>query len=667
MLGSFFMPQRGDRFSMSTKYATLAAEIIRLVGGPANIESAYHCQTRLRFSLHNESLVRDSELQATAGVATTRVSGGTYQVVVGTHVKDVFEEVDRELSAAGVSSATHTTASKPAERRSVFSVVVDFIAATFQPIVPALSGAGMIMALLAVLVVTNVITRESQTYQVLAFFANAVFYFLPIFVAISAADKLKTNRFLAGVVAAMMLHPTWTQMVASGDSVHLFDVIPLTLASYGSSVIPILLVILVQSYFERLLNRVVPNAIKLVFVPMITFLVMGTLAMSVLGPIGTFLGGYLAIFFAFLTENAPWVPSLLIGALLPVMVMFGVHNAVAPLGFAQLAQLGYDSIFGPGAICSNIAQGVATLVVAVRTKDAKLRQIATAGGITALMGITEPALYGVALPKRYPLIAAMIGGGAGGLYAGLTSTHRFAVGTSGLPAVFLYIGDDTLQFFVNILVALAISAVVSAAAAILLSVRFERVAAAQDALLGSGLTVEVDIPSASVPAIGTISTAGTGGERTVSASHEITAPVSGEVLPLAAIPDGAFSSGVMGPGLGIEPMNGRIVSPVTGTVVAATKTGHAFGIVTDAGVEVLVHIGVDTVQMKGAGFSGAVPSGTHVEVGQQLVSVDLAAISDAGHPATVILVVTNPDDVGEVSVTASGRVVAGEPVLSIAG
>ncbi|AQX81076.1 PTS beta-glucoside transporter subunit EIIBCA [Plantibacter flavus] len=652
---------------MSTKYATLAAEIIRLVGGPANIESAYHCQTRLRFSLHNESLVRDSELQATAGVATTRVSGGTYQVVVGTHVKDVFEEVDRELSAAGVSSATHTTASKPAERRSVFSVVVDFIAATFQPIVPALSGAGMIMALLAVLVVTNVITRESQTYQVLAFFANAVFYFLPIFVAISAADKLKTNRFLAGVVAAMMLHPTWTQMVASGDSVHLFDVIPLTLASYGSSVIPILLVILVQSYFERLLNRVVPNAIKLVFVPMITFLVMGTLAMSVLGPIGTFLGGYLAIFFAFLTENAPWVPSLLIGALLPVMVMFGVHNAVAPLGFAQLAQLGYDSIFGPGAICSNIAQGVATLVVAVRTKDAKLRQIATAGGITALMGITEPALYGVALPKRYPLIAAMIGGGAGGLYAGLTSTHRFAVGTSGLPAVFLYIGDDTLQFFVNILVALAISAVVSAAAAILLSVRFERVAAAQDALLGSGLTVEVDIPSASVPAIGTISTAGTGGERTVSASHEITAPVSGEVLPLAAIPDGAFSSGVMGPGLGIEPMNGRIVSPVTGTVVAATKTGHAFGIVTDAGVEVLVHIGVDTVQMKGAGFSGAVPSGTHVEVGQQLVSVDLAAISDAGHPATVILVVTNPDDVGEVSVTASGRVVAGEPVLSIAG
>lgn len=645
---------------MSTKYATLASDIIEFVGGPANIRSAYHCQTRLRFDLRDDSKVQEDALQAAEGVATTRSSGGTYQVVIGTHVKDVFEEVDRELRAAGASAAPSSDADADGRKKTnILSKIIDFISGTFQPIIPALSGAGMIMALLAVLVVTGVITRESQTYLVLSFFANAVFYFLPIFVAITAADKLKTNRILAGVVGAMMLHPTWTTLVAAGQPVSLFDIIPLTLASYGSTVIPIMLVIFVQSYFERWLNRVIPNAIKLVFVPMITFLVMGTLAMTVLGPIGTIMGGWLAAFFEFLTENAPWAPPVIIGALFPIMVMFGIHNAVAPLGVAQLAQVGYDSIFGPGVICSNIAMGIATLVAAIRAKEAKLRQIATAGGITALMGITEPALYGVALPKRYPLIAAMIGGGAGGLYAGLTSTHRFAVGTSGLPAVFLYIGADTLQFFVNILVALSISIGVTAVVAFGLSFRFEKNAAAQDAQISAGLTTDVE-PVSSGAATSTATVAPSAGLT------ELTSPVQGDVVALSDVADAAFASGAMGPGLGIEPLDGRIVAPVSGTVLAAMDSGHAFGILTDDGVEVLVHVGIDTVQMRGAGFTGAVTQGARVAAGETLVNADLAAIAAAGHPATVILIVTNPDDVGAVAVTGRGLVVAGEPVLTVA-
>lgn len=645
---------------MSTKYRSLASDIVDLVGGPENIASAYHCQTRLRFQLRDEGKVRTDELNATEGVATTRSSGGTFQVVVGTHVKEVFDEVDRELKLAGVDTVKPVSEEKVAvqKKASFLSLIIDFIAGTFQPIVPALSGAGMIMALLAVLVVTNVITRESQTYQVLSFFANAVFYFLPIFVAISAAEKLKTNRFLAGVVGAMMLHPTWVTMVAAGEPVHLFGLLPVTLASYGSTVIPVLLVIFVQSYLERWLDRIVPNAIKLVFVPMITFLVMGTLAMTTLGPVGAFLGGYLATFFTFLTENAPWVPSMLVGALLPIMVMFGIHNAIAPLGFAQLAAVRYDSIFGPGAICSNIATGVATLVVAVRTKETKIRQIATAGGITALMGITEPALYGIGLPKKYPLIAAMAGGGAGGLYAGLTATRRFAVGTSGIPAIFLYIGDDTMEFFVNILVAIGISAVVAGVTALLLSFRFETVAAQQDALLSSGLTVENDRQGGSAgqsPAIVAVD----------ADVVEITSPVQGQVVDLAQIPDAAFASGVMGPGVGIEPTNGMIVAPVSGLVVAAMDSGHAFGIVTDDGVEVLVHIGVDTVQMNGTGFFGAVAQGTRVNAGQRLVTADLQAIRDAGHPATVILVVTNASQSQTITVSAAGSVIAGDALLSV--
>ncbi|BDH56559.1 PTS transporter subunit EIIC [Tsukamurella sp. PLM1] len=385
---------------MSSKYASLASEIIDGVGGPENIRSAYHCQTRLRFELRDESKVRIEQLNATDGVATTRSAGGTFQVVIGTHVKDVFDALEPLLSASGAAADAGEQRSKK-KRRNPLTALIDFIAGTFQPIVPALSGAGMIMALLAILTTTNVISKESQTYIVLAFMSNAVFYFLPVFVAISAADKLKTNRILAGVVAAMMLHPTWVQMVADKKDVRLFEIFPVTLATYGSTVIPIILIIFVQAYFERWLDRVVPNAIKLVIVPMAVFLVMGILAFTVLSPIGTVMGGWLASFFTFLTHSAPWAPPVIVGALLPVMVMFGVHNAIAPLGFAQLAQMRFDSIFGPGAICSNIAMGVASLVVAFRTKEKKVRQIATAGGITGLMGITEPSLYGIALPKKY--------------------------------------------------------------------------------------------------------------------------------------------------------------------------------------------------------------------------------------------------------------------------
>ncbi|VXC02459.1 PTS beta-glucoside transporter subunit EIIBCA [Microbacterium sp. 8M] len=643
---------------MSTKYATLASEIVELIGGPQNVRSAYHCQTRLRFELRDEAKVRSSELNATDGVATTRSAGGTFQVVIGTHVKDVFEEIDRELRSARVETGAPTPDDGTKRKKGVFGSIIDFIAGTFQPIVPALSGAGMIMALLAVLVVTNVISRESQTYVVLSFMANAVFYFLPVFVAISAADKLKTNRFLAGVVAAMMLHPSWTALVTAGEPVSLFGIIPVTLASYGSTVIPILLIIFVQSFFERWLNRVIPNAIKLVVVPMVVFLVMGTLALTVLGPIGTVMGGWLATFFTFLTENAPWLPPVIIGALLPIMVMFGVHNAIAPLGFAQLAQMGYDSIFGPGAIVSNIAMGVASLVVAVRTEERKLRQIATAGGITGLMGITEPALYGVALPKKYPLIAAMVGGGAGGLFVGLTATHRFAVGTSGLPAVFLYIGGDTLQYFFNILIALGIGAVVTAVVAFALSFRFEKTHAGEDAALAAGLNLEPEAPTPTV-AGGSVATA------TRTGLTEVTSPVQGTVIPLREVADAAFASGAMGPGVGIEPTDGQIVAPAGGQIIAAMDTGHAFGILTDDGVEILVHVGVDTVQMKGTGFSGALAQGARVTAGQRLVTADLDAIREAGHPATVILVVTNATDADSITVKAQGTVVAGEPVLTV--
>lgn len=434
---------------MAKQYRELAENIIVQLGGKDNIVDVYHCQTRLRFKLKEAQLVKKETLGQLDGVSMYLVNAGVHQVVIGTHVKDVFEEVSLILGDLSQDEVDQ-------EKSPLVQQIIDFVAGAFQPVIPALSGAGMVKAVLALLMVFKIIDSSSQTYVMLNTFADGVFYFLPLILAFTTAQKLKTNPILAVGVIAMMLHPNWINLVTTGESVRFFNVIPFTLATYTSSVIPAILVIFVQSYVEKWLNRMIPKSVELVFVPMMTFLIMGTLAFSILGPIGALIGQGLATVFTYLSETVSWLPAVLIGGLLPIMVMFGIHNGVAPLGVMQMAQLGYDSIFGPGALCSNMAQATAAAVVAMRTRDKKLKQIATSGAITGYMGITEPILYGVSLPKKYPLYASMAGGGLGGLYAGIMQVHRFATGSSGLPAVLLYIGDNTMFFFVNILIAMGL-------------------------------------------------------------------------------------------------------------------------------------------------------------------------------------------------------------------
>ncbi|MBT8162412.1 MULTISPECIES: beta-glucoside-specific PTS transporter subunit IIABC [Arthrobacter] len=646
---------------MSKQYAPLAADIVRLVGGKANITEAYHCQTRLRFALKDESAVALDELNATEGIVKTLSKGGVFQVVVGMHVKDVFDEMEHELGDLSANANDADGAAKD-KHKKVGSAVIEFVSSVFQPLIPALSGAGMVKALLALLVVLKVVNTGSQTYVLVNLFADAVFYFLPVLLAFSAAQKLKISPILAAAVAAMMLHPNWVALVTKKDPVTFFDILPFPLVNYSGAVIPIILVVFAQFYVERGLTRVIPKSVNLVFVPMLTFLVMGTLALGVLGPIGSILSGYLGSFFTFLSTNAAWAPALLVGATLPVMVMFGLHNGIAPLGVVQLAQTGKESIFGPGALVSNIAMGAAALVVAFRTKDKKTRQIATAGGITGLMGITEPILYGVALPKRYPLIAAMIGGGAGGLYAGLSQAHRFATGSSGLPAVLLYIGDNSLVNMINIIIALVISAAVSAVLTFALSLKFEK--AAVDAAPAADDVVAAPSRRRTAAAESAFTAGGTA-TLVRTETVELAAPCAGTVVPLAEVSDPVFASGAMGQGIAVEPSESVIVSPVSGTVAVAMKTGHAFGIKTDDGVEVLVHVGIDTVTMKGEGFHGALERGTRVEAGQPLVTADLDAIRAAGHPATVLVVVTNGPTDAPVEQLEGGSVVAGAAIAAV--
>lgn len=453
---------------MSRKYEKLTTDIIELLGGSENIIKVYHCVTRLRFTLKDDSNIDDEKVQNLEGVAQVVRNGGVYQIIIGTHVEDVYNELIKHLSK------NEEEQNEKSSKNGIFSTVIDFVSSVFQPIIPALSGAGMVKAVLALLVVFNVITTDSQTYYLLNIFSDGVFYFLPILLAYTTAKKMGSSPILAISVAAMMLHPNWTSMVTAGEPVHFFEVIPFTLTSYASQVIPIILIIIVQSYVEKVLKRIIPKSIELIFLPMLTFIIMGVLAFSILGPLGAIVGDYLGAVFYFLSDTVPWAPAVLIGGFLPIMVMFGLHNGIGPIGVMQMSDVGYDSIWGPGCLCSNMAQATANAVVAWRTSNKEERVLATSSSITAFMGITEPGLYGIALPKKYPLIASMIGGASGGLYAGITQTHRFATGSSGLPAVLLYIGDDTLVYFKNIMIALIIAIIVSGIVTFILSLKYEK-------------------------------------------------------------------------------------------------------------------------------------------------------------------------------------------------
>lgn len=612
---------------MSRKYEKLAHDIIKKLGGKENIIDGYHCQTRLRFKVADESKIDVKGLEDLDGVTKYIFNAGVHQVVIGTYVKDVFEEVEKQMDVNYSNKVING-------KKNILTIIIEFVAGTFQPIIPALSGAGMVKAVLALLIVFKVISTNSQTYYLLNMFADGVFFFLPMLIAFTEAQKLKCNPILAASVAAIMMHPNWGALVTAGDPVNFFEIIPFTLTTYTGAVIPILLVIFVQSYVEKFLNRVVPKSVELVFVPMLTFLVMGTLAFSVLGPIGSVLGGYLATFFTFLSVNASWVPAVLIGGFLPIMVMFGLHNAIAPLGIMQMAEFGYDSIFGPGCVCSNMAQATASAVVAFRTKDKKMKQVATSGSITAYMGITEPTLYGVNLPKKYPLIAAMIGGGLGGLFAGLTNTHRFATGSSGIPAILLYIGDDTMQFFWNIVISIIISIVVTAVLTYVLSFKFEKeqIPEVKEVTLGDTLVVS---------------------------------PIKGEVISLSEVHDEAFASEALGKGFAIEPIDGEVIAPFDGKVVAIFPTKHAIGLVSDTGVEILIHVGLNTVELNGQYFETLVEVEQAVTKGQPILNFNLEKIKEAGYETQVPVVVTNSTQYSSIETINKGQTSYNEYILAV--
>lgn len=609
---------------MSGKYHNLITSIISHIGGIGNVKDLTHCQTRLRFVLVDNN-IDIAKLKSLEGVINVIMSGGQCQVVVGTHVKDVFDAFNDAYPARSSSSSNISTSKN---RKISISSVMDFISGTFNPLISAISGAGMVKALLALLVVFNIIGKEEKTYVVINFMSDAVFYFLPILLAYNAASKLKCNPILAAVLGGILLHPQFVQLRLTGDPIEIFG-LPVRLVNYGSSVVPILLIVWLQSFVERFLNTIVPNAIKIIFVPMLTLMFVGIIGLTLLGPLGGYIGDYIALAFVGLQSVGSWTVVFLVATLWPILVMFGIHFSITPLSIAQLTTLKVENIIGPGAMIANISQAVAALVVGFRTQENTTRQIARSSGITALMGITEPALYGVNLPKKYPLIACMTGAACGGLYAGITDVYRYAVGSSGLPALPLYLGENLWNIF-NILIALLISVIVTAILTYILSLKYE------PALVCTG--------NAEAPA-----------ESHISAEKNniegIMNPIKGNVIPLEEVEDEVFSSGALGKGLAIVPVEGKVLAPFDGTVVSVFPTLHAICLESNNGVELLIHVGIDTVSLKGAPFKSYIEKGQKVTSGQLMIEFDIGAISAAGLSLHTPVIITNLEETSELEYT----------------
>lgn len=520
-------------------YKDLAETIIKLVGGESNIKSLVHCATRLRFTLKDKSKADTAKLKNTKGVMGAVSNGGQYQVIIGSNVAHVFKEI-MAMTKLDNSSSDETQK----DNRSIGAKVIDTVTGIFTPILPAITAAGMIKAVLALLIATKVLSNTSQTYQVFNFMADAGFYFLPILLANSAAKRFKVNSYLAMMIGGILLHPTFISMVSSakeaGTRIAVFG-LNIPLASYSSSVLPIILAVWLMSYVEPFADKVSPNAVKFFTKPLITALIVGIATLTLVGPLGYMLSDLVAKAISTIETYASWLVPTILGVLSPILVMTGTHYGLVPIGINNIMTMGYDTLVGPAMMSSNVAQGAAAFAISLKTKDSDLKQLASTSGITALCGITEPALYGVNLKTKVGLYASMIGGGLGGLFFGIFGVRRFATGSPGLLTLPVYIGGETMTNFYYACIGVVIAMVVAFIAAFVMYKDKKEVEVKEEKTAKVEKVVKEEMPT-------------------------VCAPLTGEAVSLQLVSDPTFSEGIMGQGMAIIPTEGKVVSPVDGTV-----------------------------------------------------------------------------------------------------
>ena len=617
-----------------------ALDIVRLVGGPENVQSLGHCMTRLRFVLKNESKADAEAIKKIGGVLGVVASGGQFMVILGQNLLPVFEAAQKEFSfSAGDNGgeASGKEGKQPLTFKSAGSAVLGYVSASVAPMITGLVAGGMLKVVLLLLTTAFPSFNGTQSYLLLSAVADAAFFFMPIFVAYGAATKLGGTPIYSMIAAASLLHGNYTAMVAAGEAVHLLG-IPVRLVSYSSSLLPALLIALLAYWVEKGLNKIVPGIFKSLLVGLGTIFVTMIFGYTVLGPLGSFIGEYISMIFVFLGGRVGFIAMGVLAACLPWLVMCGMHTALVPFMTQAISDPGYDPVFRPAFILHNMAEGGACIGVGLRTKNKELRAEAFSIGFGCIVaGVTEPAVYGINLRLRKPMIGVMAGGAAGGIVAGLMGARAYVMGYSTVLALPIF-QDTILAMAIGIIVAIL------AAAAVTFVLGFDD---------------DVSDAEETSPAIESSDEGENLGDPVVYA------PVAGKVISRENIPDETFAAGILGDGVGIDPEVGEVVAPFDGVISSTTDTFHAVGISGPADMEVLIHVGVNTVEMKGDGFVLHVKEGERVRKGQKLITFDIAKIKAAGHPAITAVLVTNSEDYSTCTVEAAGKVAVGTKLISV--
>ncbi|MDF9844770.1 MULTISPECIES: beta-glucoside-specific PTS transporter subunit IIABC [unclassified Paenibacillus] len=611
----------------------LAKDILQLTGGKENIVHLEHCMTRIRMNVKDDSKVQTEQLKSLDGVMGVAQSGGQHQIIIGNNVTKVYKEL---VGVGHLESANSEDADEQTEKNSWISKVFDIISGIFVPIIPVIAGAGMLKGLLSILTTTEAITTTSDAYKFIEALSSAAFIFLPILLAFSSATKFKTNPYVAVVLGGFMLHPAFTalrqQEITSLDVFNL----PVRLIDYSSSVLPIILAVWMLSYIEKIARKIIPGSLRIVLEAMLILLVAAPITMTVIGPLGTVIGDGLSDVFNIIFNFSGLLAGVLLGGTFSLIVITGMHYGFTPLILGGIAKNGFDLI-KPMMMMANMGQAGATFAVFLKTKNKKMKSLAGASTFSALLGITEPAIYGVTMKLKRPFIGALIGGAAGGGIAGVFKVKAYGWAVAGLPAIPLFLGNTFIYFIIAVLVSFSVGML----ATLLLGFKdieeekqIEQAQKSTDAVMGAKGEV-------------------------------IQSPLEGEVIPIQNLSDPAFAEEMMGKGVAIEPSAGSAVSPVDGVIMHITKSKHAIAIVSDAGAEVLIHIGIDTVKLKGEHFISHVKAGDHVTVGQLLIEFDIPKIKDAGYQTVTAILVTNPDRYQEPGRALPGPIVFGEQLMTL--
>lgn len=615
-------------------YAETAQKLLEAVGGESNIKTVTHCMTRMRFVLQDDTDIDDEMVKNIPGVLGVARQGGQYQVIIGNEVTQCYDEF-MKLGSFGQGGA-EPEEKKKLTPKGIVNGIIDAIAGSIAPILPAIIGCGMVRLVVTILDLLKV-SSDLPTYQLLTIIGDAGFYFLPILLASSAAEKFKCSKPLAMTLAAVLVHPSLVTIFTEGSTT--FLKIPVTAATYSSSVLPVLLITWVLGKAEPILDRYIKGWAKTIFKPLLILIVGAPIALIILAPIGTFLGDGLAFVLTWLQDKAGWLTIGLLSAFMPLIVMAGMHYALIPNCLTTLGLYGFETLLGPTMLASNFSQASASAAVALKSKNSELKALALTSSVSAFVaGITEPALYGVTMRLKRPLIASMIGSGAAGLFAGIVGLQNYALVTPSLVAIVQFVSADLPRNIIYAVITMAISIIVTFALTLILGWDDPADAQTEDTI--SEAEYKEDLKDT-----------------------EITSPLVGEARELSQVKDATFASEVLGKGAAVFPAEGKVYAPFDGTVQMVFDTKHALALRSDSGIELLIHIGLDTVNRQGKDFHPLVKNGDTIKRGQLLMNFDLEELKKAGYDMITPVLISNTDDFQEITADKSGQEVSQTDVI----